>query len=103
MSQCVLDGVELAPLPGHAGHGGAMCRREVCLFVADANPHAVHAACLEALDELPPVRVGLACRHAAAGYGPLAVGGGAAGGEYGTGDDGPSVPCLFVSGVEDLS
>ncbi len=47
------------------------------------------------------MRLGLAACDAAAEDGPLAGGGDADGGEYGTGHDGPAVPNFFVSGVED--
>ena len=71
------------------------------MIVADDELHAAYAAFLEAFEELPPVRLGLAACDAAAEDGPLAVRGDADGGEYCTGHDGPAVPDFFVSGVED--
>jgi hypothetical protein len=50
--------------------------------VADDELHAAYAAFLEAFEEVPPVRLGLAACDAAAEDGPLAGGGDADGGEY---------------------
>jgi len=71
------------------------------VVVADHELHAVYTACLEALEELPPVRLGLAACDTAAEDRPLSVGGDTDGGEDGTWHDGPAVPDLFVSSVED--
>jgi hypothetical protein len=101
MSEGVLDGVELAPLPRHSRHGRLPCGLEACMVVADDELHAVHASCLKALEEVPPVRLGLASRHAAAEHGPLTVGCDTDGGQDRTGHNGPAMPDLFVSGVED--
>lgn len=60
MSHGVLDGVEMAVLPRHAGHGWLPGRLEAGMVVAYDEFHAVHAASLEAPEGLPPVMLGLA-------------------------------------------
>jgi hypothetical protein len=48
VSHGVLDGVEMAALPRHAGHGCLPGRLEAGMLVANDWFHAVHAALLEA-------------------------------------------------------
>jgi len=61
------------------------------VVVADHELHAVHASCLEGLEELPPVGLGLAPRDTATEDGPLTIRGDADGGGYGTRHEGPAV------------
>lgn len=91
----------MAPLPGHARHGGVTSRLEPCVVVADDQLHAVHASLLEALKEVPPVSLSLAPGDAAAEDGPLAIGGDPDGGEHRTRHNGTTMADLFVPSAED--
>jgi len=97
----ILDGVELAVLPRHAGHGCLPGRLEAGMVVANDEFHAVHAAFLEAPGELPPVMLGLAPCDATAEDTPFAIGSHANGGKHCRGNEGTAVAALFVPGSED--
>ena len=97
----VLDRVQLATLPRHAGHDGLSGRLETGMIVTDNELHPVHAAVQKALEELPPVVFGFAEFNAAAEDGPLAVRGDADGRKDRTGDNGTAVADLFVQCIQD--
>ena len=67
------------------------------MIVADDELHAAYAAFLEAFEQLPPVRLGLAACDVAAKDGPLAVRGDADGGEYRTPAPESRRPCPLGS------
>ncbi len=58
--------VELAPLPRYPSHHGLTGSPEPGVIVTDDELYAVHAASLQAFEELPPVRLGLGELHTAA-------------------------------------
>ena len=72
MRHGVADRMELAPLPRHSGHHGLTGGTKTGVIVADDEFHAVHATLLQALEELPPMRLGLEELHARADHAPLA-------------------------------
>jgi len=101
MSHGVLARVELAPLPGHSGHGRLPSRLQPSMVVADDQLDAVHASFLMALKELSPVSLCLTHSDTAAEDRPFAIGGDSDGGEHRTGHYGTTMADLFVPSVED--
>lgn len=101
MGHGILHEVELASLPGRSWHDGLAGCLESGVIVTRDEIDAMQSPLDQALQEIPPMRIGLTELHAAAEDGPLAVERDSDGREECAGSDCPCMTNLLVSGVED--